>query len=47
MAIKTVSVVETACVQISEPSFWIETVLAVNPFGSGSVFEVTSNGTMR
>ena len=37
----------TACVQIMDPFFRIETDLGVNPFGSGSVFEVTSKGTMR
>jgi len=45
--IKVFSVVDTACVQIREPFFWIETVFGVNPFGSGNVLEVTSNGTMR
>ena len=30
-----------------DPFFRIETDLGVNPFGSGSVFEVTSKGTMR
>ena len=44
---KVFSVVDTACVQIREPFFWIETAFGVKPSGSGNVLEVTSNGTMR
>ena len=44
---KVVSFAETACVQIAKPFFWIETAFGVNPFGSGSAFEVTSKGTIR